>query len=152
MKTTVHMLQTTTLSIHHKTFLGITDIPSVTIPKVPHLYDINNIKSSSCNYFCWSNTEPSSSDTGTYFDCIDELAYISPEFNCEGETRYLQSIGTIDTKDHKHSPPTNDPQNYFLAATSIFFFSDPSKERHYFSASLLIESIDSKCDSLHECV
>ena len=74
-------------------FSGIVDGPSVIIPKVPHSYDRNSIKASSYNYFDFSDTEPSLSDTEKYVNCVEELTSIYPDFNCEGEAHDAQNIG-----------------------------------------------------------
>ena len=72
---------------------GITDGPLFIILKVPHSYDKNSMKASSYNYFDFSDTEPSLSDTEKCVDYIEELTSIYPDLNCEGETHDAQSIG-----------------------------------------------------------
>ena len=74
-------------------FSGIADVPSVIIPKIPHSYDRNNMKASSYNYFDFSDTETSLSDTKKCVDCIEELTSMYPDFNCEGQTHDAQSVG-----------------------------------------------------------
>ena len=83
---------------------------------------------------------PSSSHSDNYFNCIDALPYLSPNFNCEGYIQ-AQSAGSIEREVHEDH----------LATTSIDSFSDPIDQQYYFSDVSPIESTESTVESFYEC-
>ena len=75
-------------------FAAIPVDPTITIPEIKDPFGSDRIKDSACGYTDILDMCPSSSDSETYFDCIDYLPYLYPDFNCEGETQ-TKSVGAI---------------------------------------------------------
>ena len=122
-------------------FVEIPVDPTITIPEITDPFDSNTIKDSASAYADSLSICPSSSDFKNYFDCIDELSYHSPDFNCEGE-RQTYSVGTTTSEVREHD----------LATISIESFSEPIDQQYYFSAVSSIESTDSKVESFYQCM
>ena len=70
--------------------------------------DSDKISDSRCDYFDYSDVEPSLFDTEQYVECVDNFNYISPNFNCEGKTWFSTSMKSIGSKDDIDSPNKND--------------------------------------------
>ena len=83
----------TSNSIDNKDFqydndeINFTAIPvnlTITTSRISDTFDSDRIKNYACAYAYSSDVCPSLSDSEKYFDCIDEISYLSPDFICEG--------------------------------------------------------------------
>ena len=88
--------------------------PTITIPETTDPFVSNTIKYSTSTYADSLDICPSSSDFENYFDCVNALSYLSPDFNREGETQ-THSVGKFISEVHEN----------ILANTSIESFSGP---------------------------